>query len=306
MIIACHPNLLLLLMLCIVDVPLGNKVFHSVRTNDEPLRDRPIFLQSIMPTTSEWLKNWQSASGGDREALLAYLATNDGIFAESIAKGLLLHAKPVEMDAEHCGLLQVMSKYPTPNCRRLLVSMIPALLSESWRLGWFEKDPDSPILQMIDQTLLMCYEQDLKVRPSPSIRICPPSRASIYSSAIKTSSTEFPFSLRETRIDPPSFNQRIKEINDYSRLVVTARLCQTIQDVFTELSPHTRQAYTDLLLQLTDSDNRRTVPADDDVCLLWLKATYFVEPQTKGKLLKGIAVMARNALLPKTILALQQ
>lgn len=192
--------------------------------------------------------------------------------------------------------------------------MIPALLSESWRLGWFGKDSNNPTLEIIDQTLLVCYEQDLKVHPSPSIRVCPPSRPSIYSPPIRTTSNEFPFNIRETSIDLPSFSQRIRQVNDYNRLILTARFCQTIQDVFTELSLHARQTYIDLLLRyeavpifrLTACDGERIVPANDEVCLLWLKATHFVEPATKDKLLEGISTLARNALLPKTILALQQ
>ena len=212
-----------------------------------------------MPTSAEWLKGWQSTSS-DHESLLAYLEvfttssmifykTCDGIFAESIAKGLLSLEGTSGLNTEFCGLLQIVSRHPTPNCRRFLLSMIPALLMRVLELGWFEKDLNSSMLGTVDQTLLVCYEQDLKVRPSPSIRVCPPSKPSIYSSSIKSTSNEFPFDVKETRIDLPSFNQKIKQVNDYNRLVLTARFCQTIQDVFTELPPHTRQIYTDLLLR---------------------------------------------------------
>lgn len=169
------------------------------------------------------------------------------MFCEILGRLLLALAR-FEVTTSSCELVFALSKYPTPFCRRFILSAIPALLDESWRRGWFEGTVDDELLPAIDTALLACYKHDLSVNPLPfTIRICPISKPSIYHEGVRSKQDLFPYNVIEHSLELPSFSENITAINDYNRLTLTGRLCHAVQDLFTELPPHSCSAYSSLL-----------------------------------------------------------
>lgn len=169
------------------------------------------------------------------------------MFCEILAR-LLLGLARFEVATSTCELVVALAKYPTPFCRKFVLSAVPSLLGESWRRGWFERTSDDELLSAVDAVLLACYKHDLRVSPLPfAIRTCPASKPSIYHEGIRSRQDLFPYNVVEDSLELPSFSETIAAINDYTRLTLTGRLCHAVQDAFTELPSHSCTAYSSLL-----------------------------------------------------------